>query len=94
MRDNLHGPTQVFAVALTLQYFGIDFTSREVTVLVQVDIDKPFVVTQIQVCFGTVIGYEHFTVLVRVHRTGIDVQIRVKLLNGNFETATLQQAAK
>jgi hypothetical protein len=39
----------------------------------QVAIQEALVVTDIKVSFGAIIGYEHFTVLKRVHCAWVDV---------------------
>src|SRR5438552_108243 len=40
--------------------------------------------------FRAVVGDEHLPVLVRAHRPGIDVEVRVQLLEGDGEVAGLQ----
>jgi len=40
--------------------------------------------SQVQVCFCTVIGNEDFTMLDRVHGSGIDIDIRIEFLHGHF----------
>ena len=48
----------------------------------------------IQVGLGPVVGDEHLTVLERVHRAGIDVQVWVQLLHGHVQAAQLEQPAE
>ena len=43
---------------------------------------------------GFVVGDEDFAVLVRAHRTRVDVDIRVKLLDRDLIAAVLQQTAQ
>ena len=47
--------------------------------------------TDIQIRFCTVFRDEHFAVLVRAHRPGVDVDVWVKFLNGHFQSAIFQQ---
>ena len=54
---------------------------------------EALVVAQIEVRLRTVFGHKHFTVLKRAHRTGIDVQVRIAFLQGDFETATFEETA-
>jgi len=51
-------------------------------------------VTEVQICLGTIIGHEHLTMLVRRHRTGVDVQIGIELSQSNLVTARLKKRAK
>jgi hypothetical protein len=37
---------------------------------------EPLVVAQVEVGLATVVGHEHLSVLERVHRAGIDVDVR------------------
>ena len=46
---------------------------------------------QIQVRFSTVVGDEHFAVLVRAHGTGIDVDVGIEFLDGDFIASALEQ---
>jgi len=48
-------------------------------------------VAEIEVGFRAVFGDKDFTVLKGAHRTGIDVQVRITFLQGDFETATFEE---
>ena len=50
--------------------------------------------SQIQIGFGTVVGYENLTVLTRVHGAGVDVEIGVEFLDGHRIAARLQEPAQ
>ncbi len=50
--------------------------------------------TQIEIGLGTVFSHEHFTVLKRAHRTGIDVQIRIQLHHRDREAARFEDCGK
>jgi hypothetical protein len=54
---------------------------------------KSFVVSQVQIGLETILRHVALAVLVRIQRTWVDVDVGVKLLNGNFVTACLQQFA-
>ena len=45
----------------------------------EVLVDEALVVTEVEVSLTTVIGHEDLAVLERVHRAGIDVDVRVEL---------------
>jgi hypothetical protein len=50
-------------------------------------------VAEVEVGFGAVLGDEDLAVLVRRHRAGVDVEVRVEFLDGDAEAARLQHAA-
>ena len=47
----------------------------------------------VEIGFGSIVGHENFAVLKRRHRPRIDVEIRIKLHQVDFQPAALQQAA-
>ena len=87
--DHLNGRTEVFTAAFTLQNFRINFPGCDVAVLIQVDVNKPFIMAKVEVGLRAIVGNEHFTMLIRVHRPRIDIDIRVEFLNGDLQTAIL-----
>ena len=50
--------------------------------------------TDIQIGLSPIIGHKDFTVLERVHRSRIDVQIRVKLLHHHAQTTAREQVSQ
>jgi hypothetical protein len=52
---------------------------------------ETFVVAEVEVGLRTVFGDEDFAVLKRTHRAGIDVEVRIALLEGDFKTATFEE---
>ena len=50
--------------------------------------------TEIQIGLRTVVRNENLTVLHRVHCTGVDVDVGIKLLHGNCVAAGLQQTTQ
>jgi hypothetical protein len=51
-------------------------------------------VTEVQIGFAAVVGDEHLAVLERVHRAGVDVDVRIKFLHRDAQTTHLEQATK
>ena len=92
MGDDLHGLAQVIAAALLFDDAFIDFARGDVVGLRGGDRRKALVVPQIEVGLRTVFGDVALAVLVGVERPGIDVDVRVELLNGHRIAARLQQA--
>src|SRR5690606_4255891 len=58
------------------------------------DVDKPFIVTKVQVGLRSVVGDEYFPVLIRAHRSRVDVDVRVEFLNGHFQPSIFEQPAQ
>jgi hypothetical protein len=54
---------------------------------------KAFVVAEVEIGFGAVVGDEDFTVLIGRHGAGINVEVRIALLEGDAKTAAFEQAA-
>ena len=77
VRNNLYGTTAIFATTIFVQNSNIDFASGAARSFRQVNISKAFIVTQVQVSFCTIIGYENFAVLQGIHISRINVKIRV-----------------
>ena len=91
MRDNLHRLSQISALTLLVQHVPVHLAGGQVGVLVQIFVNKALVVTKVEVSFRAVVRHEHFAVLIRTHRTGVNVDIRIKFLDGNAQTAAFQQ---
>ena len=94
VRDDLDGMAQIIAAAFFLQDRPVNLAGRDVGVLAEVNVDEAFIMTEVEVRFRTVVGDEDFAVLVRAHRTRVDVDIRVKLLDRDLIAAVLQQTAQ
>ena len=50
-------------------------------------VGEALVVAEVEVGLGAVVGDEHFAVLERRHRAGIDVDVRVELEVGDADAA-------
>src|SRR5262249_47271489 len=60
----------------------------------QVLVEEALVVTDVEVGLGAVLGHEHLAVLERAHRAGVDVDVRVELLDLDLQAALLEQPAE
>ena len=65
VRNDLDGGAEVLTAAFLRDDVGVDASRRDVVRLRQGAIEKTFVVSEIEIGFGTVIGDEHLTVLER-----------------------------
>src|SRR2546429_186586 len=52
------------------------------------------VMAEIEIGLGAVVGHEHFAVLIRRHRSGIEVEIGVEFAETDLVPASLQQGTK
>ena len=77
-----------------MEHGPVHLTRGDVAVLGQVDVDETLVMAQVEVCFRTIVGNEHFTMLIGAHRTRVNIDVRVELLNRNLEPAALQETAQ
>src|ERR1700689_677657 len=55
-------------------------------------VGEALVVAEVAVGFRAVIGDKHFAMLIGRHGAGINVQVGIALLEGNFKSAALEQA--
>ena len=94
MRNDLNRRPQILAFTFLAQDFAIDFTSGDIGVFIEINVNKTFIMPQIQIRLGSIICHKHFPMLVRAHGAGINVDIRIKFLNRNLETAILQKSAQ
>src|SRR5258708_2290514 len=89
--DDLNGLAEVIAAALFGQNRFVDAAGGPVIVAGELGVREPLVVAEVEVGLGAVFGDKDFAVLKRAHRAGIDVKIRIALLQGDFETATFEE---
>ena len=94
VRDDLDGVAEVFAATLLGDHGRIDLTGRHVGRPDEVGVEEALVVPDVQVGLRAVLGDEDLAVLERVHRAGVDVQVRVELLHRHSKAAGLEQATE
>ena len=90
VRDDLDGLAEVFPFALVVEHGLIDLAAGEVIEARQLDVGEPFVMAEIKVGLRAVIEDVNLAVLIRAHRSGIDVEVGVELLQRDLETAIFQ----
>lgn len=94
MRYYLHGLAQIVATALLVDDTLIDTPRGDIVGTGGADIGKPLIVAQIEVGLMTVHRHITLSVLIRIERARIDIDVRVKLLYGDTITACLEQACE
>jgi len=87
VRNYLYGLAQVLSFAFVVEDRLINLAAGEIVQAGQLAIRKSLVVAKVQVRFGSIVEHVHLAMLVRVHRAGVDVQIRIELLQNHFEAA-------
>ena len=91
VRHNLNGLAEIVASALLVDDRLIYTTRSHRVSAGSLNACESLVVTEVKVGLHTVSGHVALTVLVRVEGTGVDVYVRVELLNRNLVAASLQQ---
>ncbi len=94
VRDHLDGVAEVVAAPLLGDHAGVDLAGRDVGDLAEVGVEEPLVVPDVEVGLGAVVGDEHLAVLERVHRPGVDVEVRVELLHRDPQPARAEKATE
>ena len=94
MGNDLYSGTKIFAPALLVQHVPVNLSGGQIGILVQILIDEPLIVTQIQIRFGAILGHIDLTVLVGAHGSGVHVDIGVQLLGCHLQPPGLQQATQ
>jgi len=92
--DHLDGLAEVVATAFLFQHVGIDPAGGDAVGGPRMDAGEAFVVAEVEVGLGPVVGDENLTMLERRHRAGVDVQVGVKLAQADRVAAGLQKRAQ
>lgn len=93
VRHHLHGFAQVVSAPLPFQHRGVDLAGGHVGLASQVDVEKAFIVAQIEVGLSAVVRDKHLPVLEGRHGAGVNVEVGVYLDRGDTEAATLEEDA-
>ncbi len=91
VRDHLHRASQVLSAPLLLDDGLVDLARGRVVEATHPLRQEPFVVPEIQIGLGAVVGDEDLPMLHGVHGSRIDVEIRVEFLDGDFEASGFEQ---
>ena len=94
MGNDLHGVTQIVAAAFLLDDGLVHRAGGHVGVAPEVLTGESFVVAEIEVGFSAIVGNEDLTMLERVHRPGVDVDVRVQLLVDDFQSPSFEESAE
>ena len=75
--DDLDGLSQEIAPAFLVDDRAVHFAGRDVMRGRELDVEETLVVTEIEIDFAPVLEDKDLAMLGRVHRPGIDIQVRV-----------------
>ena len=93
VRNNLYGLTEIIAAPLLLDDRFVNPSGCEVVFASQFGMRVALVMAQIKVGFRAVVCDVNLAMLVRTHRSRIDVQIRIKFQQIDAESPAFQQAS-
>ena len=94
VRDDLNRAPQVISAPFLGNNREIDLTGGKVALLGKHRAGIALVMPKVQIGLSAVIGNEHLAMLKRRHGTGINVNVRVKFLHCDTQSARLQQSAQ
>ena len=94
MGNDLDGFPKVIPAALLAQNLLVDLAGGQIVAAGEAAGGEAFVVTKIEISLGPVFQDVDLSMLVRAHRARVDVEIRVKFHQGDFETASFQEGAE
>ena len=92
MRNHLNGLAQVISAAFFRNDLLVNAAGGPVIVARKLGVSEAFVVPEIEVGFGPVIGDEDFAVLKRRHGAGIHVQVWIELHQVDRDATAFEQA--
>ena len=94
VRNHLHRRTQIIAATFLLDDVAVDLPGRHVAGPRGLAAQEAFVVAEIEIGFGTVLGNEHLSVLKRAHGARIDVDIGVQFQHMDLDPARFENRSE
>ncbi len=91
VRHDLNRPAEVSPRPLPVDYRLVDLARRDVRSSAEIAVDETFVVPEIEIGLGAVVGDEHLAVLKGAHRARIDVEIGIEFLENDLEPALFEK---
>ncbi len=94
MRDHLHGPAFVVrSFPLLLDHREVDLACGVVAFPGEWGVGEAFVMAKVQIGLGAVVQDVNLSMLVRAHRSWVDVNVGVELLESNPQASAFEQHA-
>ena len=91
MRHNLNCLSEICALTLTAYDSMVYTPGSDIISLGCVDAKKSLIMSEIQVGLRPVVSHIAFPMLIRVERTGIDVDVRVEFLDSHTQPPCLEK---
>ena len=91
MGDHLHGSASIIPAALFLKNRPVDLPRRHIGIPIQTLVYEPLIMTQIQIGLRTVVRHIDFPVLDRVHRSRVNINIRIEFLHRDLISPCFQK---
>ena len=91
MRYHLHRLTQIIPLTLLVDHALIDTSGTDIIRTGSLDIQETLVMAQVQLSLISIDGNVTFPMLIRVQRTRVDVDVRIKFLDSNLVTSCLKE---
>ena len=92
--DGLDRPAKIVTASFAFDHLGGDLPHGDGRGGGQVLVEETFIVPEVEIGFGAVVGDVDLAVLVGGHGAGVDVEVGVELLDGDGETARLKESSK
>ena len=92
--DHLHRLAEIFSLALVVEHGLVNLAAGEIVQARELDVGEPLVMAEVEVGLRAVVEHINLAVLIRTHRAGVNVQIRVELLQHDLEAAVFEQGAE
>ena len=93
MGNDLDSLAEIIAAAFLGEDSFVDAAGGPVIVTRKLGVGEALVVAEIEIGLCAIFGDENFPVLERSHGAGVDVKVRIALLQGDFKTATFEETA-
>ncbi|GBE21977.1 hypothetical protein BMS3Bbin01_01331 [bacterium BMS3Bbin01] len=94
VRDDLHGAAEIVSTTFLLDDGQVHRTGRHVGIAPEILAGETFVVSEVEVGLAPIVGDEHLSVLEGVHRSRIDVDVRIQLLVDDAQTPCFEESSK
>ena len=94
MRNHLDRGAEIVAAPLLGQDVLIDAAGGDVVLLGRGTAGEALVMAEIEIGLRAIVGHEHFAVLIRRHRSGIEIEIGIELAQADLVAPRLQQGTE
>ena len=92
--NDLDGSAEVVAASLGFDDVFVNLSGGDAATFGAVDVHESLVVAEVEVSFGAVFGDKDFTMLERVHGSGVDVDVRVQFDGGDGEATVSEKPSE